>query len=266
MRRMPAVAGYFYPGSSDLLRTQVEYYLQNGERVSALGVLVPHAGYRYSGAVAGRVFARVQIPEVVVLIGPNHTGFGAGVSVYARGTWETPLGAVSVATDLADRVLEYSTTAQEDYQAHLQEHSLEVQVPFLQVLRPDVQILPITMMRTSLEVCRDLGEALARALQASSQRVLLAASSDMTHYEPEDRARKKDQRALERILALDPEGLHQTVQEWSISMCGYAPTTTMLFAALALGATRADLVDYRTSGEASGDYDQVVGYAGVMVQ
>ena len=267
MFRTPAVAGNFYPASPQTLERQVEGLLEKApSRVKAIGVLVPHAGYVYSGGVAGRVYSRIIVPEVVVLLGPNHTGVGPDISVFVEGTWQMPSGEVAVETDLARSFLNLARTAREDYRAHHDEHSLEVQIPFLQRFRPDLAIVPITMMTTRLEACREVGGALAGAVAAYPKKVLLVASSDMTHYESDGSARKKDRKAIEKILELDPEGLHAAIRQWGISMCGFAPTVAMLFAAKSLGAVAADLVDYRTSGEVSGDFDQVVGYAGVVIR
>ncbi len=274
MRRQPAVAGQFYQRSEEGLRQQVQGFLVPGvEKVTALGIVSPHAGLMYSGAVAGAVYSRLSLPETIVLLGPNHTGLGAPLSLMSEGSWETPLGSVPIDSDLARSILARSPRVQEDELAHLREHSLEVQLPFIQYLKKDVSIVPVQMLDTRLETCKALGRALAGAIterEAISAgkpgSILIVASSDMSHYEEASAAREKDLLAIERILQLDPEGLYRVVRERGITMCGYGPVTAMLAACTLLGATRAELVRYGNSGEASGDYEKVVGYAGIIVQ
>jgi len=271
MIRSPAVAGTFYPESAADLRAQVtsctiEDEKARAERIRAIGVLVPHAGLIYSGPVAGKVYSRVLIPEVIVLLGPNHTGLGTDVSVFADGIWRMPMGDIAVESDLARSIIGRSPEAREDYGAHRGEHSLEVQIPFLQYFRSDVTIVPIIMRSTRLETCRAIGRAVAEAVTSYPKSVLLVASSDMTHFETDRLARDKDRLAIERVLDLDPEGLHDIVHRERISMCGFAPTVAMLFAARTLGAAATQWISYATSGDVSGDYDRVVGYAGIAIQ
>jgi AmmeMemoRadiSam system protein B len=225
----------------------------------------PHAGYIYSGGVAGKTFASVSIPDQVVILGPNHHGRGHVAAVYANGAWETPLGQTSVASGLARRILGECTMTAEDHVAHRFEHSLEVQLPFLQFRAPRVSIVPVCISRMPLELLLQLGDGLARAIQASDSAPLIVASTDMTHYESGKTARKKDFQALEKVLALDPEGLYEVVQGERISMCGVLPTVVMLRAALALGAREAELIAYSNSGDVTGDQSEVVGYAGVRI-
>ncbi|MBI5378617.1 MAG: AmmeMemoRadiSam system protein B [Nitrospirae bacterium] len=266
MRRAPAVAGYFYPKAPEQLRRQVGAFLQVGpQRRSAVGLLVPHAGIVYSGSVAGAVYSRARLRETVVLLGPNHTGLGARVAVMTSGVWEMPGGSVEIDAPFAETVLERARSASGDYVAHLREHSLEMQIPFLQLALERFRIVPVVMLAMGYEVCRDLGEAIAAASEALKKPVTIVASSDMTHYEQDAEARRKDRMALDRILALDPEGLHRVIREEGISMCGYGPAVAMLVAAKRLGGTEAELIRYATSGEVSGDYEQVVGYAGAAV-
>jgi AmmeMemoRadiSam system protein B len=266
MLRQPAVAGYFYQGSASALRDQIEHYLVPTEkRIKALGILAPHAGLVYSGPVAGAVYSRIVLPGVFVLIGPNHTGLGAPVSIMSSGQWTTPLGLVSVDEPLAAAIKERSRRIQDDALAHLREHSLEVQLPFIQYQKGSITIVPIQMMDTRFETCVDLGNAVAAAVREEKREVLIVASSDMSHYVPAAEARTKDQIALDRILELDARGLYDAVRREDISMCGYGPAVAMLTACKALGATHAELVKYANSGDVSGDYEQVVGYAGVVV-
>jgi AmmeMemoRadiSam system protein B len=266
MLRQPAVAGHFYQGSSTALKEQVEGFLVPAARkIKAKGILSPHAGLVYSGSVAGAVYSSIELPDTFVLIGPNHTGLGAPVSIMTTGPWMTPLGMVTVDEELARTVLSKSRRIQEDTLAHLREHSLEVQLPFLQCLKKEFAIVPIQMMDTRLETCGDLGNALAAAITELKREVLIIASSDMSHYVPAKIADKKDHMAIKRILDLDAQGLYYTVRDEDISMCGYGPAVAMLTACKALGATKAELIKYANSGEVSGDYDQVVGYAGIVV-
>ncbi len=265
MIRKPVVAGQFYPGDPVALREFVVRALGAGPERAALGVVSPHAGYVYSGAVAGETLGAVPVPETVVLLGPNHTGLGAEAAVWARGGWATPLGTVPVAEDLAGALLAACPILQEDTLAHVHEHSLEVQLPFLQVKRPDLRIVPICLALRSFGEIAEVGNALADTLAGWGEPALLVASSDMSHYEPDDVARAKDKLAIERVLDLDPRGLLDTAKRHGITMCGVVPTAAMLVAARRLGARGAELVRYATSGDASGDYRRVVGYAGILV-
>jgi AmmeMemoRadiSam system protein B len=228
----------------------------------------------YSGSVAGAVYSSIELPDTCILIGPNHTGLGAPVSLMAKGAWETPLGVVAIDETLAAAIISQSPRIQEDELAHLREHSLEVQLPFIQYFKIDFKIVPIQMLDTRLETCQELGKAVASAIidkgggvkgRGGSNRVLIVASSDMTHYERASAAKEKDFKAIQQMLNLDPEGLYRTVKEFGITMCGYGPAAAMLTAAQLLGATKAEMVKYANSGETSGDYDQVVGYAGIIV-
>jgi predicted class III extradiol MEMO1 family dioxygenase len=294
MLRHPAVAGQFYKGSPEALKKQVEAFIDLGaERSKAIGILAPHAGLIYSGAVAGAVYSRLELPDTVVLIGPNHTGLGAAVSLMARGDWETPLGTVTIDERLSAAILARSPRIREDTLAHLHEHSLEVQLPFIQFFKRDFKIVPMQMLDTRLETCLEVGRAVGEAIRERSQvpevrsqksgqgenptphpeprtldskLPLIVASSDMSHYESAFVAKEKDYKAIDKILKLDPEGLHRTVKDNSITMCGYGPAVAMLVAARLLGAVKAELVKYANSGEVSGDYEQVVGYAGIVIR
>lgn len=266
MVRSPAVAGQFYPANPSILEKEVSSYTKEVKRENALGVISPHAGYIYSGKVAGGVYSRINIPKDVIIIGPNHTGLGEPEAVMTSGTWHLPGGDVAINTDLAGAIVENSKYLKDDHLAHLNEHSLEVQIPFLQRFRKDIRIVPIAMMSMDYAICQDIGHAVAMAVKSFKEPVLIVASSDMTHYESDKTAREKDKKAIDRVLALDPEGLLKTVRENRITMCGVIPATIMLIACKELGAKKAELVDYATSGETSGDYEQVVGYAGMIIK
>ncbi len=266
MNRKPAVAGTFYPGSPGRLQAFLEDAVRPvAERTAAVGVVSPHAGYVYSGRVAGAVFGRVTVPGTVLLLGPNHTGMGTPASIMSSGAWITPLGNVPVATDLAEALKSASPILEEDSLAHAHEHSLEVQVPFLLHRNPAVGIVPVAFMLRGFPEVEEVGLSIAEVLKSWPEPVLIVASSDMTHYESADRAKEKDTKAIERVLELDAEGLLDTTKRFGITMCGAIPTAVLLVAARALGATRGELVTYATSGDVSGDYGSVVGYAGMVI-
>jgi len=267
MQRMPAVAGRFYPGQAGELRRSVTEFLGGDHSTqSAIGLMVPHAGYLYSGAIAGQVFSRIDIPSTVVLLGPNHTGRGAPLAVFPPGSWLTPLGDVLVDEQIAGQIVRQCPGAMNDELAHRDEHSLEVLLPFIQVRASNSSIVPICVGHSGLSDLLAFGRALGQLLTNRLPEVLLVASSDMTHFETAEKARQQDLKALEKILALDPEGLFRVVVANRISMCGVLPMVVMLAAALELKAARATLVRYGNSGEVSGDLEDVVGYAGVIVE
>ncbi|MGW8271971.1 MAG: AmmeMemoRadiSam system protein B [Thermodesulfovibrionales bacterium] len=264
--RKPAVAGQFYSADSERLRQEVGRFVSaEGRKKKCLGVVSPHAGLMYSGAVAGAVYSAVVIPPTVVLLGPNHTGIGPRAAVMATGAWALPTGTLTVDNGVAAALLSRSALLSEDSSAHLFEHSLEVQLPFIHFFREDVKIVPVTMMHLSLDECIRMGSEMAEAIRAASTEILMVASSDMSHYVPDRVAREKDRMAIDRMLEIDPEGLYEVVERHSISMCGFVPATVMLAAARDLGAKSAELVKYATSAETSGDYGHVVGYSGILV-
>jgi AmmeMemoRadiSam system protein B len=232
---------------------------------AAIAAIGPHAGYVYSGGILGETYARVRVPGHVVVLCPNHTGLGARRSLWSGGAWELPGGEVPVDGALAERVRS-EAGLELDEAAHRYEHSIEVHLPFLRARRPDVHIVPICLANLGLDDCRELGLGLAEAVRGFEHDVLIAASTDMSHYVSAERARKLDMLAIERILALDPAGLHAVVRDQRISMCGHLPTAVALYAAIELGASAAELVRYGNSGEQSGDFERVVGYAGVVVK
>jgi len=279
MRRPPACAGRFYEATAAGLQEQVRSFLEIGvDPVPVKAVICPHAGLMFSGAVAGAVYSRVLLPSIAILIGPNHTGYGPPLSVYAEGEWEVPGGVVPIAAELARTLLDRFPEAQADQRAHQYEHCLEVQLPFLRTRRPDIAVLPIVVGSRSFESCLALGLALVSLIRdAGSESPILIASSDMTHCGPgfgqlppagltaDEFARLQDQLALDAVQSLDERRFHATVEERDITMCGYAPTTAVLAAARTLGATRASVIRYATSAEISGDVNRVVGYAGVVI-
>lgn len=264
--RRPFVAGHFYPGDEAGLRRDVESFLQPASEVKdALGVIVPHAGYMYSGAVAGRVFSRVHLPRRLVILGPNHTGLGRPVAVMARGLWETPLGSALIDETLAGLILDLARMAEPDEAAHRAEHSLEVQIPFLQTMRRDFLFAPVCIGTSRIDDLLALGDSIATAAESLAEPVGIVMSTDMTHYEPAERAKEKDRLAIGRMTELDSEGLHAVVHEHEISMCGSGPVIAGLRALKRMGARSAELIAYANSGDTSGDYREVVGYAGLVV-
>jgi AmmeMemoRadiSam system protein B len=268
--RHPAVAGRFYPRNPDDLRAEASSYLSqpsaaNQAPLRAIGCIAPHAGYMYSGHVAGAVFARVEIPQRCIVLGPNHTGMGRALAIMSEGGWHTPLGEVSIDTELALALKQSFPALQEDSAAHRAEHAIEVELPFLQLRQPKLKFVPIALGTGQFEPLEQLGKALADVIATQKDPVLIVASSDMNHYESDAITRAKDHRAIERILTLDPRGLYDVVTQQAISMCGLGPSVAMLTAARQLGAKSAELVKYATSGDISGDRDLVVGYAGVVI-
>lgn len=266
MLRQPAVAGQFYSGERDRLRKDLSALITySDEPEQAIGVVSPHAGYIYSGAVAGALFGAVRLPRTVVILGPNHHGVGARAALYPSGSWLTPLGTVAIEERFSTLFISHAPLLEMDAMAHLYEHSLEVQVPFLQIIRPDVAIVPVCIGFGRYAQCEELGKGLARAIAEYGEEVLIVASSDMTHYEPADTARQKDEMAINEILALNPAGLLEACRSHDITMCGVVPATVMLIAAKELGASLARLIRYANSGDVNGDHRQVVGYAALSV-
>ncbi len=266
MIREPSVAGQFYAADPRALRRIVQSYIQKPRAlIEARAVLVPHAGYVYSGSVAGKVFASVRLPKRFILLGPNHTGRDRALALAPEGAWRTPLGAAQIDEDLNRSLLAECPDLEEDSQAHLREHSLEVQIPFIQVLQPEFRFSAICIRTADYSHLEALGHAMARVVDSQQEPVLMVASSDMTHYESADAAARQDQFAIDRILAVDPRGLYRAVIEKNITMCGFAPATAVLIAYRDLGSSSGNLIEYTNSGEASRDFESVVAYAGIAV-
>lgn len=263
------MAGMFYDARPDRLEKTVRDLLGSAASTAPpsprLGAIVPHAGYVYSGPVAAAVYASIPLPATVVILCPNHTGRGAPLALDPSSAWRTPLGDVPVDRRLAERMRALCPSLEEDAEAHRREHSLEVQLPFLQILRRDVRLVPICIGEPSLGLCREVGDALTTVLKEEREPPLVLASSDMNHYESREIGRRKDELALARVAALDGEALYRIVLTESISMCGFLPATALLFAAKASGASDARVIARRDSGDETGDTSSVVGYAGVVV-
>ena len=267
MIRQPAVAGQFYPGSPVQLREMIAGMVdEKAAREEVVGLVSPHAGYPYSGPVAGATISRVKLKETFVILGPNHTGMGKPFSIMTEGLWRMPLGDVQVDSELGRRMAALSSYLKEDDEAHRFEHSIEVQLPFLQYFKKDIKLVPIVLSSAAGTAYKEIGRAIARAVRELKKEVIIIASSDMTHYEPQASAQRKDSQAIEAILALDEDELLRRVNELNISMCGYAPVVSLITAAKELGAGKAELVKYQTSGDTTGDYSAVVGYDGVIIK
>ena len=267
--RKPIVSGQFYSSSTNKLKEDIDKLVDKTAcPKEAIACVLPHAGYAYSGRVAGKTISCLRIKDNAVLLGPNHTGCGAPFSIMTEGSWQTPLGEVDINSALAKSTLSNSEYLTEDTSAHVHEHSLEVELPFLQYYNPDIKIVPIVVAVGQLSAYKEIGEVIALAVKESKseESTLIIASSDMTHYESQKNAEKKDKEALAAILELNEDKLFDRIQELNISMCGYIPVIIMLVAAKRLGASGAELVSYQTSGDVTGDYSAVVGYAGIIIR
>ncbi|MFQ5710213.1 MAG: AmmeMemoRadiSam system protein B [Candidatus Geothermarchaeales archaeon] len=276
--RRPAFSGYFYMSDPNSLRNQIEESFKSpigpGElpRLNERGkrgivaLVSPHAGYVYSGSVAAHGYhslAEDGKPDLIVLIGPNHTGYGSGVSLMNSGVWETPLGRVEIDEETAGKILDVSRIIDVDASAHMREHSLEVQIPFLQYTLGNFRFVPILMMMQNLKTSREVGGAVAKALEGKNS--VIVASTDLTHYEPHASAKRKDTAVIEAILSLDEEKMMSLVYSLNVSMCGMGPVASAIYAAKTLGASEAKLLKYATSGDVTGDLSQVVGYASLKM-
>jgi len=271
MIREAAVAGRFYPGTRDALLGEIRKCVVEGEREPAVAVVCPHAGYQFSGPVAGAVYSRVALPDVAVILGVNHRPTADDFAIMASGAWRTPLGDVPIESKLAKAIMKTSQLVKDNARAHRYEHSLEVQVPFLQAFNPNVRIVPIAVGSPGEKAVIAVGEAIAAAIKKSGADVLLVASTDMSHTtdsspERQEQIRALDMQAVEAIRALDARELMRVVHHEQITMCGAAPTAAVCAAAKKLGATGGELIDYRTSTDVTGDYSYVVGYAGVIIK
>ena len=265
--RHPAVAGRFYPLDRETLLSEVEAFLSvDSVPKTALGCVAPHAGYIYSGAVAGAVYAAIDVPSRCLVLCPNHTGKGRPLAIMSTGAWETPLGPVPIDTPLAGALRKQFPLLTEDSEAHRSEHAIEVQLPFLLRSNPQVTFVPIALGTGQFEVLEQLGNAVGDVLTQQVEPILMVASSDMNHYENDRITREKDHKAIEQMLKMEARGLFDVVTNEGISMCGFGPTVVMLTAARRLGATSAELARYATSSDVSGDRERVVGYAGMVVR
>ena len=267
MIRPPAVSGRFYPSDEKKLALEIEKYTSSANKKSfARGCVVPHAGYLYSGHVAGAVYSEIEIPARCILLGPRHFPGGEAMAIISEGSWRTPFGDAQIDSELAAELKRACPLLREDRMAHEREHSLEVQIPFLQQLAANLRFVPVVLATQRYQDLETLGHAVARVIEAHTEPVVLIASTDMNHYESDAITRTKDHKAIDRMLALDPRGLYDLVRSEGITMCGYAATAAMLIAMRDLGAKNAELIRYATSGDITGDWDQVVGYAGIIIR
>jgi MEMO1 family protein len=270
--RQPAVAGQFYPAGASQINAALDELVRPApEKRDAIAVVCPHAGWTYSGATAGIVYSTVRIPDHVIMLGPNHRGIGSVYALYDAGAWRTPLGDVPIDEPLAAELLDHCGLLAADPRAHGAEHSLEVQVPMLLRANPNVRIVPVLIgggwpESSGRHNLREIGVAIARTVKECGERVLLLVSSDLNHYEDQETSNRKDKLALDAVVSLDEELLLRQIAAHGISMCGVLPTYIVLVAAKALGAKRAEVLDYRTSGDVSGDYSAVVGYGAVVIE
>jgi AmmeMemoRadiSam system protein B len=267
--RPPAVAGTFYEGTPERLRAQVdECFAENAPPAAKerfIGAVVPHAGLMYSGHVAAAFYALADLPKRFIILCPNHTGAGHFAAINRSGAWRTPLGDVQIDSALADKLMLHSNLLADDWKAHAREHSLEVQLPFLQQLLGDFTFVPICLGAHRYDYAEEIGNAIADVIRDEDEDIAILASSDLNHHEDQKTTLRKDQLAIDEVLKLDPKELWRVVEEFDVSMCGFIPTTTMLIAARKLGAKSARLIKHATSGDINGDYSHVVGYASIVV-
>jgi len=273
--RRPAVSGMFYAGTAGELEEQIGWCYKHElgpgtiPRVNSKGlreivaIVVPHAGYYYSGPVAAHAYKEVAddgVFDTAVILGPNHTGYGCPVSLWAGGDWSTPLGELEVNKKLAQRLL--GDVIEADETAHMHEHSIEVQLPWLQYLYGKVKIVPITMLAQDIETARIVGKSIGQA----GDNLIVIASSDLTHYEPHSVAMEKDSSVIEAIIALDEEELYGRCERLGCTMCGYGPVAAAIVASKEMKAQKASLLKYATSGDTSGDFSRVVGYGSIVIK
>jgi AmmeMemoRadiSam system protein B len=266
--RTPVVSGYFYPsGKAHLLKTIESFIDIKSQKEKAIACMVPHAGYIYSGKTAGVTYSKIEIPESIIILGPNHTGYGEPYSVANHDKWLTPLGEVEIDKEIRDLLVEKSRYLQKDEIAHIREHSIEVQIPFLQFLRKDIKIVPIILLGyVDNPAWFEIGQTIAEVINEVKRDILIVASSDMTHYQPYKLAEEKDKYVIEAICMLDEDEVIRRIEEKDVSMCGYSGVIVSIVASKILGAKKGQLIHYTTSAESSKDYSEVVGYAGVIIK
>jgi len=266
MIRNHILAGSWYPAAAREINGELKEYIKvDEEPAKAIGVVAPHAGWRYSGGVAGKVFGSVRIPDSVVVISPNHRGVGNRKAVWDKGAWTIPGATIPVDEELSAGLVEHAGLVSDTF-AHQHEHSLEILLPFLFYRNPAVSIAPVCLEPLPPSDLKVIGEGIARAIKETGKDILIVASSDMSHFISAAQAKKLDGMAIEKMESLDPEGLQRTVRENNITMCGVIPAAVMLYAALELGAKESKLIAYATSADVTGDTAEVVAYAGIVVK
>lgn len=264
MLREPAVAGMFYEKNVPALKKQIsQFIIERKEKYKAKAIVVPHAGYVYSGKVAGEVYSSIEIPDLIIIMGPNHTGAGKPISVMTEGAWRTPLGDVKINEPLANEIIKKCPVASKDINAHLKEHSIEVQLPFLQYIKKSFSFIPVVLGDYNINNLQSLSEAIAAVFK--DKEILIIASTDLTHYEDAKSAKEKDTFVLKAIEKLDEEDMLKEVENKDISMCGWMPTYVTIKTAKLLGAKKCIIIKYMNSGDVIGDYNKVVGYGGAAL-
>jgi len=268
MVREPVVAGKFYPSDKTSLEKQLRSFYEEKPKKETIACIMPHAGYVYSGKVATATAASVVIKKNIILLGPNHTGLGSAFSIMSEDSWKTPLGELRINKEITAELKKRNKKITEDSSAHMHEHSLEVELPILQFLSKDqFSFVPLTLMESSKDAYEEIAQSIFDTINKLNikDQTLIVASSDMTHYETHESAKKKDNLAIEAIINLDEDLLLKRVSKYQISMCGYVPVIVTIMTAKKLGAKKGELVLYQTSGDVSGDYEAVVGYAGMIL-
>lgn len=265
MVREPAVAGQFYTANKEKLLKELDAMVPEvSDKFDAIGAVVPHAGYMYSGAVAGAFYARLKPKTTYVILSPNHTGYGTSIAATSQ-SWRTPLGVVEVNKEILSSIRNKTPLVKDDPAAHMSEHAIEVQLPFIQKTSPGANIVPITIMGISVHEMDEIALAIASSIEKAKKDTVIIASSDMTHYESRKSAKMKDTKAIKKVVEIDAAGLLEVVRENDISMCGYIPAAIMLLAAKKLGARKGELIRYADSGEVTEDTEEVVGYASIVI-
>lgn len=267
MDRRPFVAGQFYPGKKKELLEELNSLFSacaDAKKIDAIGAVVPHAGYIYSGRIAAEVYAKIKPKKTYVILCPNHTSYGARFAVTSE-AWLTPLGRVEIDREFLDELISSTELIEEDSTAHLSEHAIEVHLPFIQKTAPVAKIVPICVKSAGFQVLKEAADAITRSVEKRAKEVIIIASSDMTHYECRDVVKAKDNKAIQKILGLDAKGLIEVVEKNNITMCGYVPAAIMLMCVQAIGARKAKLLKYADSGDVTGEIFSVVGYAGIVI-
>lgn len=268
--RQPTVNGHFYAADPEKLKVQIQSFLpkKKGLQEPVYGMVVPHSGYQYCGKIMAATYQRMQIPEVIIILGPNHSGKGDSLTIFPRGVWQTPLGDVPVETKLAIEIQLNAQELKENPESHVSEHAIEVQLPMLQYFaKKKFSIVPISIsVQKDVAIGVELGYAIARAVSSLNRKVTIIATTDLTQDESQEMANRKDQRIINSILRLEPQEVIITMRRYGAKVCGNAAVVAMLTAVKELGASQAELIQYGTSGDVTGDYSKVWGFAGILIK
>ncbi|MCD6220209.1 AmmeMemoRadiSam system protein B [Candidatus Calescamantes bacterium] len=267
MFRKARFDGEFYPSDAFTLRDFIKGLLpENPSREKVKGIIVPHSGYFLSGKVYAEVYSRIEIPHRVILLGPNHKGEGSLVSIWDKGEWETPLGRVRINEDMADALISYSRFLEVDTRSHEEEHSLEVQLPFLQYINPEVEIVPVLFLPSDYEVYMDIVNAIKNTGEEWGEDILILATTDFTYSHTQEEIVRLDRLTMEAIENLDDLTLLERIENHKVNMCGYVPVIVNILACKELGARKGEILLYSTSGEVTGYYDEIRGYGGIIIK